>query len=324
MSQPPHIVFLDASTVDTGDIDFAPLRELGELTRHPSTSTDELDARAAAADILITNKTVLDARALAAAREEGLSLIVVCATGVNNIDLDAARENHITVSNIVGYSTPSVAQHTISVLLNLANNAHLYAAEANLWPESPIFTRLAHPIIELNDKLLGIAGAGNIGCRVGEIAKSLGMDIQVLARPGSLTARHPEWPRVDRDTFFESSDAISLHCPLTEDTHHMIDAATLRQMKGSALLVNTGRGDLIDEPALADALRSHRIAGAGLDVLSAEPPPADHPLLDADIPGLLITPHTAWASHESRVRLIDGVAENIRSYLAGSPTNRIV
>ena len=324
MSQPPRIVFLDASTVDRGDVDFAPLRELGELTCHPTTAPDEIAARAAEADIIITNKTVLDSGALATAREGGLALVVVCATGVNNIDLDAAREQHITVSNVVGYSTPSVAQHAISLLLNLANKAHLYAAQAALWPESPIFTRLAHPIIELNDRLLGIAGAGNIGCRVGEIAESLGMDIQVLARPGSLTARHPEWPRVDHDTFFESSDAISLHCPLTESTHHMIDAATLRQMKSSALLINTGRGDLIDEPALADALRSRRIAGAGLDVLSSEPPPADHPLLDPDIPGLLITPHTAWASHEARVRLIDGVAENIRSYLTGSPTNRVV
>ena len=255
---------------------------------------------------------------------EGLSLVVVCATGVNNVDLDAALANGITVCNVVDYSTPIVAQHAISLLLNLAGNTHRYASEAELWPESPIFTRLDHPVAELDGKLFGIAGAGNIGCRAGEIAVALGMNVQVLARPGSLTARHPEWPRVDADTFFSSSDAISLHCPLTDDTQHMVNAATLRQMKGDAFLVNTARGPLVDETALADALRSRSIGGAALDVLSVEPPPADYPLLAGDIPNLIITPHNAWSSRESRQRLLDGVADNIRNFLAGQPSNRVV
>ncbi len=324
MSNPPRIVFLDASTVDSGDVDFSPLRELGDFVSYPTSTPEEVPGRIAGADVVVTNKVVLDAPLLAEGRGGGLALVVVSATGVNNVDLDAALEHHITVSNVVGYSTQIVAQHAISLLLNLAGNVHRFAAEAALWPESPIFTRLAHPVTELDGKLLGIAGAGNIGCRIGEIAEALGMGVQALARPGSLTARHPEWPRVDADEFFETSDAISLHCPLTEGTRRMINPTTLRQMKAGALLVNTGRGDLVDEAALADALRSRRIAGAGLDVLSSEPPPADHPLLADDIPGLLITPHVAWVSREARCRLVDQVAENIRSFLSGKPSNRVV
>ncbi len=322
MSQTPRIVFLDASTLDGGDLDLDPLLSLGDLKIHQTTTPEQVAERIAGADIVLTNKVVLDAESLAGA--DKLVLVVVTATGVNNIDLDAAKANSVVVCNVAGYSTPSVAQHTIALLLNLATSTHRYAAEAKLWPESPIFTRLAHPVTELDGKRLGIAGAGQIGCRVAEIATALGMEVQFLARPGSLTARHPEWPRVDGEIFFGSSDAISLHCPLTEETRHMISGPTLRQMKTSAFLINTGRGDLVDEIALGDALRSLSIAGAALDVLSVEPPPADHPLLADDIPNLLLTPHTAWLSFESRRRLLDSVAHNIRSFLIGHPDNRVV
>lgn len=322
MSETPRIVFLDSSTLDRGDLDLDPLLSLGDLKTHPTTAPEQVAERIAGADIVLTNKVVLDAEALAGA--DKLALVVATATGVNNIDLDAAKANSIVVCNVAGYSTASVAQHTITLLLSLATNTHLYAAETQLWPESPIFTRLAHPVTELDGKQLGIAGAGSIGCRVAEIATALGMEVQFLARPGSLTARHPEWPRLDAESFYSSSDVISLHCPLTEETRHMISASTLRQMKTSAFLINTGRGALVDEVALGDALRSRSIAGAALDVLSVEPPPADHPLLATDIPNLLLTPHTAWLSLESRRRLLDGVAHNIRSFLIGRPDNRVV
>ena len=318
----PRIVFLDSSTMNAGDIDFSVLRQFGKLTLHAVSSPQEITERIAEARIVITNKVVLDAEILSHA--DALQLIIVCATGVNNIDLTAAKSRNIVVSNVVGYSTASVAQHALSLLLNLAGNTHRYAAEVTLWPESLIFTRLAYPMTEMNGKILGIAGAGNIGCSLGETAAALGMNIQVLARQGSLTDKHPEWPRVADQEFYSSSDAISLHCPLTTATRHMINSTSLHLMKQSAFLVNTGRGELIDEPALADSLRSHSIAGAALDVLSREPPPHEHSLLAEDIPNLLITPHSAWTSLEARNRLLDGIANNLRTYLAGNPANRII
>jgi glycerate dehydrogenase len=322
MKEKPRIVFLDSSTMDAGDIDFSPLRQFGTLILHKITSQNQTSERIAEADIVITNKVILDREILQHA--PSLSMIIVCATGVNNIDLDAAKQKAITVTNVAGYSTSSVAQHTVSLLLNLSGNSHRYSQEARLWAESPIFTRLAHPMVELSGKTLGIAGAGNIGCLVGETLKTLGMEVQVLARKGSLTDRHPEWPRVNHDRFFSSSDAISLHCPLTESTRHMVNSRSLELMKPTDFLVNTGRGELIDEPALIEALQSDRIAGAALDVISQEPPTPDHPLLEENIPNLIITPHSAWTSLEARNRLLDGIINNLRSFIAGNPENRVI
>ncbi|MCH2060033.1 MAG: D-2-hydroxyacid dehydrogenase [Verrucomicrobiales bacterium] len=322
MKEKPRIVFLDASTMDAGDIDFSPLRQFGTFILHKTTDHNQTLERIAEADIVITNKVILDREILQQA--SSLSMITVCATGVNNIDLDAAKENGITVTNVAGYSTSSVAQHTLSLLLNLSGNSHRYSQEASLWAESPIFTRLTYPMVELSGKTLGIAGAGNIGCLVGETLKALGMDIQVLARKGSLTDRHPEWPRVDHDRFFSSSDAISLHCPLTESTRHMISSKSLELMKPAAFIVNTGRGELIDEPALIEALQSGCIAGAALDVISQEPPRPDHPLLEGNIPNLIITPHSAWTSIDARNRLLDGIINNLRTFIAGNPENRVI
>jgi glycerate dehydrogenase len=322
MTENPRIAFLDASTMDAGDIDFSILQQFGSLTLHSTTSTDQIAQRISETDIVITNKVVLNEAVLR--RADKLVLIIVCATGVNNIDLEAAQAKNITVTNVAGYSTASVAQHTLSLLLNLSGNAHRYSSEAKLWAESPIFTRLAYPMTEMSGKLLGIAGAGNIGCLVGEALESLGMNIQVLARKGSLTDRHPEWPRVDHDLFFSSSDAISLHCPLTENTRHMIDSTSLELMKKTAFLVNTGRGELIKEEALIEALHSRKISGAALDVISQEPPSPGHVLLAHDIPNLLITPHSAWTSQESRHRLLEGMVNNLRTFMAGSPENRVI
>lgn len=318
----PTIVFLDSSTMSAGDMDFSALRNFGTLTLHDTTSPEEVTGRIAGAQIVITNKVVIDAEILTHA--DSLQLIVVCATGVNNIDLTAAKARNVIVSNVAGYSTSSVAQHALSLLLNLAGNTHRYAAEANLWPQSPIFTRLAYPMTEMQGKVLGIAGAGSIGCALGEAVTAIGMNVQVLARQGSLTDKHPEWPRVPHQEFFSSSDVISLHCPLTADTRHMINSTSLRLMKPGAFLVNTGRGELIHESALAESLRTQHIAGAALDVLSREPPPLEHSLLAEDIPNLLITPHTAWTSLEARNRLLEGIATNLRTYLAGNPANRII
>ena len=322
MSEKPRIVFLDASTMDAGDVDFSPIRQFGTLTLHKTTDRNQILERISDAQVVITNKVILDRDILQ--RSSTLSMIIVCATGVNNIDLNAAKQNRIIVTNVSGYSTASVAQHTLSLLLNLSSNTHRYCHEAKLWAESPIFTRLTYPVIELRGKTLGIAGAGNIGCLVGETLETLGMNIQVLSRKGSLSDRHPEWPRVDHDQFFTSSDTVSLHCPLNDSTQHMVNADSLALMKPDAFLINTGRGELIDEVALLESLQKRQIGGAALDVLSKEPPETDHPLLGEQIPNLIITPHTAWTSREARTRLLEGIINNLRTFLAGAPENRVI
>lgn len=322
-SDSPNIVFLDAGTTDAGDLDFSQLKKLGQLTRHDLITPNDITEKIADAQIILTNKTVISKEIIEAS--PNLRLIQVVATGYNNVDIETAKQRGIAVCNVSAYSTPAVAQHTITLLLNLATNIHSYAAEAEQWPKSPYFTRLNHPIIELAGKTLGIAGMGTIGSLVASIAESLGMNVISLKRDGQNPplSDSPKHPRLDRDEFFSTCDAISLHCPLTPETHHLINENTLNQMQNSAFLINTGRGDLIDENALADALRNNKIAAAALDVLSAEPPPVSHVLLSADIPNLIITPHTAWASLESRQRLIDGVVENIKAFLSGESRNRL-
>ncbi|MEM7146074.1 MAG: D-2-hydroxyacid dehydrogenase [Verrucomicrobiota bacterium] len=321
-STPHKIVFLDASTVGSGDVDLSRFEDFGTFDAYPTTSPEEKIEHLHDATIAITNKVVLDQSTLEHCPQ--LRLICVSATGVNNIDLDAARSMNIPVCNVAGYSTNSVAQHTISLLLNLATNHHRLAQEHHKWPHSPIFTRLDHPVTEIAGKTLGIAGAGAIGSAVGRAAEALGMNIQTLARPGSGNPTNTApWPRVAKDNFFQTSDAISLHCPLNDETRHLINLDTLALMNNEAFLINTGRGELIDEPALADALRSGHLGGAALDVLSIEPPPHDHPLLAPDIPNLILTPHTAWISREARERLISEVAANIRAFLDGTPRNLV-
>ncbi|MCF6312684.1 MAG: D-2-hydroxyacid dehydrogenase [Verrucomicrobiales bacterium] len=319
----PSIVFLDAGTTDVDDLDFSQLEKIGQLTCHDLVAPNDIIEKIADAQIILTNKIVIDKEIIKTS--PNLKLIQVVATGYNNVDIKAAKQRNIAVCNVSGYSTPAVAQHTITLLLNLATRIHNYATEASEWPESPYFTRLNHPITELSGKTLGIAGMGTIGSLVATIAEALGMEVISLKRDGQKQRPSDanSRPRLDHDEFFTTCDAISLHCPLTPETHHLINAETLSQMKKSAFLINTGRGDLIDEPALAEALRNKEIAAAALDVISVEPPPVDHALLAADIPNLIITPHTAWASLESRQRLIDGVTENIKAFLAGESRNRL-
>lgn len=318
------LVFLDAATMACrDDIDLRQLERFGALVLHPLTGSGETCARLQGATIALTNKVVIGAAEMDAAAET-LRLIVVCATGTNNIDLEAARARGIAVCNVSGYSTASVAQHVFALLLNLVTHCHRYAAERARWPDSPMFTRLDYPVRELEGKLLGIAGLGAIGSRVAAIARAFGMRVQALQREGAAAVAAAAIPRLPRRRFFESSDVISLHCPLSPQTERMINAESLAWMRPGALLINTGRGGLVDEAALLQALSSGHLGGAGLDVLSAEPPPPDHPLLAAALPNLLITPHSAWSAREARSRLLDDVCANIDAFLSSQSLNRLV
>ncbi len=308
-----RIAYLDTSTLDAGDIDFGPLEALGELTLYPFTARDERAARCMDCDIVMVNKVFLDRDVLSAAKEH-LQYVIVTATGTNNIDLKAAKEFEIPVSNVSGYSTESVAQHTLTLILNLATNIHRYAAEAPAWAQSPMFTRLDYHVAELSGKTLGIVGLGTIGRRVAEMGACFGMKVVALARQDPSDG---PIPRLGYEDFFRRCDFVSLHCPLTPDNEGFINRETLELMKQGAFLINTGRGPLIDETALADALGSGHLGGAALDVLSEEPPKPDHPFLSGQLPNLLITPHTAWASLESRTRLLEAVCANIRAFQGG-------
>lgn len=314
------ITFLDASTLHRDDLDFSPLQQHGELVFFDNTTALNLLDHAGDSEILVTNKVPIRAEDLETLPQ--LKLILIAATGYNHIDLAATSSRGIPVCNVAGYSTSAVAQHVFALLLNLVTHTHRYNAEIQSWPQSPIFTHLDHPVSELAGKTLGIVGLGETGSAVARIAEAFGMTVQALARDGaSTTSRN----RVGREEFFRSSDVISLHCPLNEETNHLINADSLAMMKPSAILINTGRGALIDELALAEALTAETIAGAGLDVLSVEPPHADNPLLNPRLrsQNLVITPHTAWTALEARKRLLDGLLDNLESFLAGKPSNQV-
>ncbi|MBJ07208.1 MAG: glycerate dehydrogenase [Verrucomicrobiaceae bacterium] len=316
-----NITFLDSSTVTRGDIDFSGFEKFGNFTHYAETSPGEVSARCLGQQVIVTNKVILDSEIMASLPD--LQLILVAATGVNVVDLAAARAHEVVVCNVAGYSTPSVAQHAASLLLALCTKVHRLAPEYAKWPDSPIFTRLDHPVTELAGKTCGIVGLGAIGKAVAAIGEALGMHIQALAREGSEP--RDSIPRIPHEHFFSSSDVISLHCPLTDENRHLINAETLALMKPDAYLINVSRGPLVDDAALAEALRQDHLAGAGLDVLSVEPPPPGHPLLAPDLAArnLIITPHTAWLSLESRQRLLAGILENLENWLASNPSNRV-
>lgn len=316
------IVFLDRATTDRGDLDFSALESLGTLVSHPTSTREETRGRVANADILLTNKAIVGAEEMDAA--PNLKLIQVVATGYNNIDLEAARSRGLAVCNVSGYSTEAVAQHVFASLLNLVSNVHRYAAESEKWADSPIFTRLDYPVGELSGKTLGIVGLGTIGSAVARIARAFGMKVVAYGRSGS--SNEGEIPRLAPGEFFEACDVITLHCPLTPETKHFVRAETLRQMRPNAILINTGRGDLVHEADLVAALRDGTIRAAAVDVLTPEPPSADHPFLTAVAGGLdnlFITPHTAWSAVEARQRLLDGIVANIRAFRAGERLNRV-
>ena len=317
------VVFLDRDTSDIGDIDFSKIESLGEVAYFGNTALEDISDRIAGTEIILTNKVPIGAEAMDAAKN--LEVIQVVATGVNNVDLDAARDRGIKVFNVSGYSTPSVAQHVFALLLNLATHVNRYAAAPEKWSASPMFTRLDYPISELNGKTLGIVGYGEIGKAVARIGTAFGMEIVALSRGATAASSPSGVTRLPAESFFSGCDVVSLHCPLTPETRHLISKETLSHMKPSAFLINTGRGELVDEADLLAALTEGSIAGAGLDVLAEEPPPAGHPLIVAQLPNLLITPHTAWSSAEARQRLFDGAAANLEAFLAGGEEiNRVV
>jgi glycerate dehydrogenase len=255
-----------------------------------------------------------------------LQLIAVAATGTDIIDRAAATQLGIRVCNVPDYATQSVAQFTMALILELATRSGDYcrAVKAGAWEKSPVFSLLTHPSVELRGKTLGIVGYGNIGRAVAQMASGFGMEILIASRLGdNAPTFHGRIPVAE---LLKQSDFITLHCPLTQETKNLINAQTLALMKPSAFLINTARGALIDEAALIDALRQRRIAAAALDVISNEPPPADHPVIVAakELDNLMVTPHTAWSAREARQRLLEEVKENITAFLQGRPKNLVV
>lgn len=312
-----NIVYLDGYTLNPGDLSWEPLEKLGKLTVYDRTEPEKIVERAAEADAILTNKVVLDAQILA--QLPRVRYIGVTATGYNIIDVKAARAQGITVTNVRGYSTPAVAQHTFALLLALTNHAELHSQSVRTgdWAHAVDWCYWKTPLVELSGKTLGLIGLGDIGAQVARIALAFGM--RVLAHRKSSAPAEAGVELVGLDELFKESDVVSLHCPLTDETSGIINADSLACMKPTAYLINTGRGGLIMEQDLADALNASRLAGAAADVLSTEPPQADNPLLTA--PNCLITPHIAWAMSESRTRLMQLTAENIAAFQQGTPRN---
>ncbi|MET0105176.1 MAG: 2-hydroxyacid dehydrogenase [Sedimenticola sp.] len=314
-------VFLDLETVSRDDIDLSTLEATPyEWQYHQATSPAKTRERIAGAELVVSNKVVLDAETLQ--QSSGLKLVCIAATGTNNVDLARAGELGIAVTNVAGYSTPAVVQHVFALVLSLTTRLFDYhaALQDGAWQRSDQFCLLDFPIRELQGKRLGIVGYGALGSAVAQVAEAFGMEILIAQRPGG----EPAPGRLPLDELLPRVDVLSLHCPLTEQTRNLIGDRELALMKNDALLINTARGGIVDEAALSAALRSGQLGGAGIDVLGVEPPEEGNPLLEHGIPNLVVTPHTAWASRESRQRLIDGVAENIRAYLAGEVRNRVV
>ena len=319
----PRIVFLDAATY--GDTSLQRFTRRWDCTIHQVTSPHETIQRLSAHDVAVTNKVVIDRPVLSSPEAKDLKLIAVAATGTDIIAREEATKRGVKVCNVPGYATQSVAQFTMALILELATCAGKYAAavKSGEWQKSPVFSLLTYRTMELRGKKLGIVGYGNIGRALAQMARGFGMDVLVAARPGS-TGPIPR-DRVSLDQLFGDADVISLHCPLTSETRNLINARTLSLMKPTAFLVNTARGALIDEAALIDALRKQRIAGAALDVITKDPPPADHPIIRAaqQLDNLMVTPHTAWGARETRERLLQEVEENISSFLSGKPRNLV-
>ena len=314
-------VVLDLATITNGDLDLSALdAALPGWVGFPVTRPDELHARIADAEVVLTNKIRLDRAAFDAA--PALRIVCLAATGTNNVDLDAARDHGVAVANLRAYCTASVAQHVFALILALTIDIPGYRRllDEGAWRDSPQFCLLDYPVRELAGKVLGIIGFGELGRATARIGEAFGMSVLVAERPGTGASAG----RVPLATLLARADVVSLHCPLTAATRGLIDADALRRMKPDALLINTARGALVDEAALAAALRAGRIGGAGIDVLSEEPPVHGNPLLDGTIPNLIVTPHIAWAARDARQRAIDEMAANARAFLTGETRNRVL
>ena len=314
------ITVLDGYGLNPGDLSWDRMAESGELTVYDRTAPEETFERSKDSEILITNKTRLDADMIA--RLPKLKYIGVLATGYNIVDVEAARRHGITVTNIPAYSTMSVAQQVFALILAITNRVEHYAMlnREGRWSRNPDFCYWDTPLTELAGKTMGIVGLGNIGNAVARIALAFGM--RVTAYTSKLQEELPEGiEKKELHEVFAESDVVTLHCPLTQTTERIVDTSTLSMMKPTAILINTGRGPLIDEQAVADALKEGRLGAFGADVLSSEPPAADNPLLDA--PNAYITPHIAWATKEARERLMDIAVANLEAFLRGETRNTV-
>ena len=315
-------VILDLDSIGPTDLDLTPLYELPvQWTVYPHCKASQVSERISSADIVLTNKTAIRAPEMVQAKN--LKFISLFATGTDVIDLTGASKKNIVVSNAIGYGTASVVQHVWSLILALTTNLkeHSKASIDGRWSNSRFFCLLDSPVQELDGKVLGIIGAGELGLGVAKIAEAFGMKVIFAALPGRSHSNQDN--RMPFGALLKEADILSLHCPLTAETAKLISADELGSMKESALLINTARGGLIDEKALKDALTNGVIAGAAVDVLSVEPPSDGNLLIDSDIPNLIVTPHVAWVARESRQRLVNQVAENIKGFLAGQPRNQV-
>lgn len=301
------IVFLDSAIINPGDISWAGIEAQGEFCNYKRSSREEAIQRLQDADAVLVDSFPIDRELMEQC--PNLKFIGIAATGFNHIDLDAAKERGIAVANVPAYSTDAVAQHAISLLLHVTNQVELYnsAVVNGEWQSSKDYTFLKAPLMLLAGKTLGIVGYGNIGRKVGQIAEALGMKVNVYSRDPEAAI---------------ASDVVSFHCPLTKENRGMVDEAFIAKMKDGAVIVNTARGALIDETALAAALKSGKIAGAGLDVLASEPPADDCPLIG--LPNCWITPHIAFSPVETRRVVVDTCTENLRSFVEGGDLNRLV
>jgi glycerate dehydrogenase len=319
-TRPLKTVFLDYDTVSNGDLDLVQLREAaGNLILYDSSET-EIAQRIRDADVVLLNKLDLTRELLSGALR--LKLVALAATGTNNVDLSAARDLGIAVCNVRAYCTASVVQHVWGLILSLTQHVYEFSqlSKDGSWARDEARAVLSHPIRELQARIFGVVGWGELGRGAARIAEAFGMRILVANRPGSP----PQSGRVLLDELLAKADIVSLHCPLNDATRGLIGTRELALMKPDALLINTARGALIDGAALAAALKAGRLGGAGIDVLPQEPPVKGEPLLDSEIPNLLVTPHIAWAAREARQRCIDEVAANIRDFQSGGRSGRVI
>lgn len=315
------ICILDGYSLNPGDLDWSPVERLGDVTLFDRTPADKIVERAADADIVLTNKVPFSADTLR--QLPRLRFICVLATGYNIIDTEAAARQGVVVANIPAYSTMSVAQMAFAHILNITNHVASYAREVadGKWTNCPDFCFWDSALTELAGKTMGIVGLGNTGMATARIAVAMGMKVVAMTSKSADTLPEGITPAPLHDVL-ASADVVSLHCPLTPSTRHLINAASIAKMKPSAILINTGRGPLVDEQAVADALNGGRLAAFGADVLSQEPPRGDNPLLSAR--NCFLTPHIAWATIEARTRLMSTATENVRQFIAGEPVaNRV-
>ncbi|MBO7139110.1 MAG: D-2-hydroxyacid dehydrogenase [Prevotella sp.] len=313
-----NIVILDGYSANPGDLSWQALEEMGSVTVYERTKPGDTVPRAKDADIVLTNKVIIGRQEMELLPK--LRYVGLLSTGYNAVDIAAAHERGIIVSNVPAYSTEGVAQMVFAHLLNVTNRTDYYARENRLgrWSNNQDFCYWDMPLPELAGKTFGIVGLGNIGMRVAQIALAFGMKVKALTSKAPETLQ-PGIVKADLPELLATSDVLSLHCPLTDDTHHFINTDTLRQMKPTAILINTGRGPLVDDAAVARALHEGRLAAFCADVLTKEPPGADNPLLAE--PNAFITPHIAWASTEARARLLQVATDNVRAFLSGKPQN---